>query len=153
MASAIHAHYKELTIRHFDIRVPVVTVGKAAYFPLKTLCERMGIGPQWQIDKVRRLAEEDSRWVGALRTLPVPSAGGNQPTYCLHRRHLGRWLDSLDPAKCSITARGPLTRLQTELERAADLFLLGGEDGVVTDEVFCSCGRHHIKRDGEWFEE
>lgn len=125
MTTALHAHYKELQIRHFDISVPAVTVGKAVYFPLKTLCQRMGLAPQKQIDKVRQLAEDDSRWAGALRMLLVPSAGGNQPTQCLDRRHLGRWLDSLDPNRCSITARGPLERFQAELEAAADRFLFG----------------------------
>lgn len=124
-SGAVHAHYKDLTIKHFNITVPVVTVGKAAYFPLKTLCERMGINPQWQVDKVRRLSEEDSRYAGALRMLPVPTNGGPQPTQCLNRRHLGRWLDSLDPAKCAITARGPLERLQPKYRQPPIGFCLG----------------------------
>jgi P22_AR N-terminal domain len=156
MASAtVHCHYKELTIRHFDISVPVVTVGRASYFPLRVLCERMGLAaPQKQIDKIRALEAEDSKWTGALRLLPVWTVKGERPAQCLHRRHLGRWLDSLDPDKCSITARGPLRRLQDELEAAADRFLFGSDAGdVVTDEHTCSCGKHHMKVNGEWLEE
>jgi hypothetical protein len=47
---------------------------------------------------------------------------------------VGKWLDSIDPDLCSITAKGPLKRLQLELEAAADRFLFG----EVSDSVYDS---------------
>src|SRR5579864_4589818 len=95
--------YSRLKIQHFDITVPAVAVGAAVYFPLRSLCDSIGIRAQMQTERIRRLAENDSRWLGALRELPVPTIKGLRDTNCINKRHVGRWLDSIDPAHCSIT--------------------------------------------------
>lgn len=123
--------YSRVHVHFFDVEVPVVSVGKAVYFPLPALCRVVGIGAQAQAKRIHRLEEADSRWAGALRELSVPTTKGDRPTQCLNKKQLGRWLDSIDPTICSITAKGPLERFQGELEAAADRFLFGST-GVVS---------------------
>jgi sarcosine oxidase delta subunit len=113
--------YGKLHIRYFDVDVATVRVGNTVYFPMRALCQTMGIGHQSQFERLRG----DDRFTDALRTLPVPTPKGVHDAVCIHKRGCSVWLSSIDPSKCAITARGTIERFQEELFAAADRFLFG----------------------------
>lgn len=140
--------YGKLHVRYFDIEVPTVVVGRAVYFPIRALCKAINMAPQMQIERLRG----DSRIVGALRDLPVPTSKGIRDTVCINKRATSVWLGSIDPARCPITAKGPIKQFQDELFAAADRFLFGetGQDllsgpmtmGTIKAGACPHCGTH-----------
>lgn len=93
-----------------------------------------GIAAQYQVAKLR----EDERFSGAdvLRDLPVPSTRGiRNPTRMLRQRgtknYLATWISSISPARCKLTAQGPLELFQDLLWAAADRYLMGDSRDLV----------------------
>jgi len=88
--------------------------GNGEHVVLKPLCERLGIDAQAQQRRIMR-----ATWgrKGAA-IMAVPSAGGVQQTFCLHRKRLAMWLATLDANRTRVEVRPYLEALQ---ERAADV--------------------------------
>ncbi len=129
--TAVIASYRHgtLAINSFNVEVPTIVVERAIYFPIRALCRIVGVDAQTQIYRIR----DDSRMSDGLRILPVPTTKGVRDTACIHRTTAAIWLTTIDPARCAITARGPLTAFQSELFAAADRFLFGDHTPGVTN--------------------
>jgi len=108
-------------VRYFDVDVPAVAVGRVVHFPMRALCQVLGIAPQMQVQRLRA----DSRFAGALQELPIPTVKGLRQAVCIKKQQVGPWLATIDPARCALAARGPIERFQRELFDAADRFLFG----------------------------
>lgn len=132
MATATESYrYATLRVKQFEVDVSAVVVGRAIYFPLRALCEVIGIAPQMQIKRLKT----DSRFEdGALRELPIPTAKGLRDAICIRKQQVGVWLSSIEPKKVAITARGPLEEFQRALFAAAERFLFGDTSDVVQSE-------------------
>lgn len=122
--------YARLRVKQFEVDVSAVVVGRAVYFPLRALCEVIGVATQMQIKRLK----EDSRFAdGALRELPIPTTKGLRDAICLRKQQVGTWLSSIEPSKVAITARGPLEEFQRALFAAAERFLFGDMSDAVLD--------------------
>lgn len=122
--------YSRLRVARFDREIPAVAIGRAVYFPLRTLCEQMGLAPQKQIGRLRA----DSRFRGALRDLPIPTIKGRRDTVCIRKQDVGGWLATVDPAHCALArTRKQIEEFQAELFAAADRWLFGDNSDVVYD--------------------
>lgn len=135
MATATEAYrYARLRIEAFGIDVPVVTAGRAVYFPIKAFCEALGVaGPSMQIKRMK----EDSRFQqGALRELPMPTTKGIRETMCLRKQQLPTWLALLDASRAQFkpTIRARLEEFQRAVFAAAERFLFGDTSDVVQSE-------------------
>src|SRR5258707_3668529 len=101
--------YATLRIRHFDVRVPAVIVGRVAYFPTRTLCERMGLSYRSQ----RRRLIDDTRLVKHQRPLPVPTVKGLRDCRCIRKEGVSIWFTLIEPSKISVAeTREKLDRFQ-----------------------------------------
>jgi hypothetical protein len=122
MATGVEGlRYSRIRVQFFDVDVPVVASGRAVYFPVRQLTEALGMAPQMQIAKLK----QDSRFDDALRSLPIPTTRGIHEAVCLNKRHVGMWLSTIDPARCTLKAHEALDRFQAELFAAADRWLFG----------------------------
>lgn len=133
MATATETYrYSRLHIRYFDKEVQAVAIGRTVYFPLRALCKEIGIAPQMQIERIRG----DGRFPPeTLREVPIPTIKGQRDAICIRKQEVGKWLASLDPARCALGAatRADLERFQRELFDAADRFLFGDTSVSVYD--------------------
>ncbi len=130
--TAQHYRYATLRIRHFDVRVPAVIVGRVAYFPVGTLCDRMGLSFPAQ----RRRLKEDARLAKHQRFLPVPTVKGQRDTLCIRKEGVAIWFTLVEPSKCAVAkTRELLEKFQAELFAAADRFLFGDVADVTYDEA------------------
>lgn len=128
MPTAIEPYtYARIRVRFFDVDMPIVTVGsgkgKVQYFPIRPLCQVIGVTVQGQIDKLRmdsQYAERDG-----IRELPCPTVKGLRDMLCVKRSLAVKWLSQINPNNCKITARGPLERFREELFAAADRLWFG----------------------------
>lgn len=124
--------YATLRIRHFDIHVQAVIMGRTYYFPARRLAERMGLSYRAQ----RRRLMEDTRLTKHQRELPVPTRQGERDTRCISKEGVSIWFTLIEPGKCTIAeTREKLERFQAELFAAADRFLFGDTSDVVYDEA------------------
>lgn len=122
--------YATLRIRHFDVRVPAVIVGRVAYFPTRTLCERMGLSYRSQ----RRRLIDEPRLAQHQRPLPVPTVKGLRDMRCIRKEGVAVWFTLVEPSKCAVaTTRKQLEEFQAELFAAADRFLFGDTSDSVWD--------------------
>lgn len=122
--------YARLRIRPFDVDVPTVNAGRAVYFPLRALCEVVGVASQMQIKRLKA----DSRFAGgALREIPIPTTKGMRNAICLRMQQVGVWLATIDPSHTTITTRGTLEAFQRALFAAAERFLFGDLSDAVVD--------------------
>ena len=134
MTTATAAYrYSRLRIRYFDVEVPAVAIGRAVYFPVKALTSALGMVVQPQVTKLRGLEKTDSRFTSCLRDSPIPTVKGLRDATCIRKQQVGLWLATLDPARCPLTAKGPLEAFQKELFDAADRFLFGDTSDAVYD--------------------
>ena len=130
MATATEAYrYARLRVQLFDKDVPTVAVGRTVYFPIRALCNVLGITPQAQISKLRA----DARYAGAIRDIPIPTVKGLREAACVRKREAARWLSEIDAARVVLSVRGTLQQFQDELFAAADRWLFGDESDVVRD--------------------
>jgi hypothetical protein len=132
MTTATEAYrYGRLRIALFNREVPTIPVGRAVYFPLRGLCEQLGIAPQKQIERLRA----DTRIAPYLRMLPLPTIKDLRDAICVRKQDVSKWLAGLDPARCSIgeRTRTDLERFQAELFAAADRFLWGDTGELAYD--------------------
>lgn len=130
MSTAMETYrYSRLRIRYFEKEIPAVAVGRAVYFPMRALCDALGMAPQTQITRLR----EDSRFAEAFRTIPIPTVKGLRDAVCINKRQVGMWLGSIDPHRCPLTALGPISQFQRELFDAADRFLFGNTSDSAYD--------------------
>jgi hypothetical protein len=67
--------------------------GMGDYFPMRSFCEKIGLAPQAQQDKVRA----DANFEDGLETLTIPTLGGPQEALCIRKRELAWWLATLEP--------------------------------------------------------
>lgn len=134
MATDTAQPYRSATLRiqHFDIRVPAVIVGRVAYFPTRTLCERMGLSYRSQ----RRRLIDDTRLAKHQRPLPVPTVKGYRDMRCIRKEGVSIWFTLVEPSKCAVAeTRELLEKFQAELFAAADRFLFGDTSDVTYDEA------------------
>ena len=130
MATATETYrYSRLRIHYFDVDVPAVAVGRGIYFPLKALCQVLGIAPQAQAARLK----SELRFKNALRELPIPTIKGRRDATCIRKQDVGEWLLSIESSHCALAARGPLERFRSELFAAADRWLFGDNSDVVYD--------------------
>lgn len=123
--------YSRLRISLFDVEVQAVAAGRVVYFPLKHLCEVIGLASNMQLKRL----QADGRFADALRELPIPTARGQRIPVCIKKVSVATWLASVDTTKCSLAARGPIERFQEELFAAADRWLFGDTSDVVRDST------------------
>ena len=124
--------YATLRIHHFDVSVPAVIAGRVAYFPVRALCDRMGLFFPAQ----RRRMIDDARLAKHQRFLPVPTVKGERHTRCIRKEGAAIWFTLIEPGKCEIAeTRDKLERFQAELFAAADRFLFGDLSVVTYDEA------------------
>lgn len=121
--------YARIHVAYFERDVPAVVVGRGVYFPLRALCESIGLQPHGQ----RAHLKDDSRYADALRMLPIPTVKGLRDALCIRKHDVTRWLANVDPAKCALKAREALDRFQAELFAAADRLLWGDTSVSVYD--------------------
>jgi hypothetical protein len=122
--------YGRLHIAHFAREVPALAIGRAVYFPLRALCEQLGLAPQKQIGRLKA----DSRFRPALRDIPIPTIKGLREAVCIRKQDVAPWLITVDPAKCAhAKTRAKLEEFQSELFAAADRFLWGDTGATVYD--------------------
>lgn len=130
MATATETYrYSRLRIAAFEYDAQTVIVGRGVYFPMRSLCEYLGIAPQTQINRIR----SDGRFKDALRDLPVPTIKGQRPMVCIRKQDLGRWFDSIEPTHCKLATRANLERFHADLSAAAERLLFGDTRDVVYD--------------------
>lgn len=138
MTTATDAYrYGRLRIALFRCEVPTIASGRAVYFPVRGLCDSLGIAPQRQVDRMRG----DTRIAPYLRMLPIPTRKGLRDAVCMRKQDVSRWLAGLDPARCAIgeRTRDDLERFQAELFAAADRFLWG-DTGELAPDPDTGCG-------------
>ena len=124
--------YGRLKLHYFAAEQPAVAIGRGVYFPVRALCETLGLYHQSQ----RRRLKVDTRFREALRELPVPTVKGLRDTLCIRKQDVAKWLGLIDPAKCAIAkTRADLERFQADLFAAADRFMWGetGADDLAWD--------------------
>ncbi len=121
--------YGRLMVRHFNVEIQAVVVGKVVYFPLRPLCRALGMAQQMQIKKLKA----DSRFKEAFLALPVPTTKGLRETWCVERRAVAKWLATIDPDQCPVKAKGLIAQFQDELFAAADRFLFGDTGATIYD--------------------
>ncbi len=123
------------------------------YFPVKQVCEELGIGADRQLARLNAIPEYKS----ALVDIRVATAGGVQRVACIRRKEAAWWLVNLDDAHCRVDIRGHLQDIKQHLMDAADAILFGdiarepdGERGVLVISnrqefvVAClNCGARH----------
>jgi hypothetical protein len=126
--------YGRLRVKYFDVQVQAVVVGTVVYFPLRPLCQALGMARQMQIKKLKA----DSRFQEAFLALPVPTTKGIRETWCIERRSVAMWLATIDPNQCPVKAKGLLARFQDELFAAADRFLFGDTGATIYDPATVS---------------
>ena len=125
--------YGRLRVALFDREVPTIATGRAVYFPVRGLCDSLGIAPQKQVERLRA----DTRIAPYLRLLPIPTVKGMRDAVCVRKQDVTRWLTGLDPARCAIgeRTRADLEHFQAELFAAADRFLWGDTSDVTYDKA------------------
>jgi P22_AR N-terminal domain len=121
--------YGRLKVRYFNVEVQAVVVGKVVYFPLRPLCQALGMARQMQIKKLKA----DSRFKEAFRPLPVPTAKGVRETWCVEKQSVAKWIATIDPDQCPIKAKGLIAQFHDELFAAADRFLFGDTGATIYD--------------------
>lgn len=131
MATGIETYrYGRLALAYFAAEQPCVAVGRGVYFPVSAMCETLGVNAENQ----RRWLQQDGRFRGALRTLPVPSVKGLRDTLCIRKQDVGAWLLHIEPIRCAIAqTRAELERFQRDLFDAADRFLFGDTSAMAYD--------------------
>jgi hypothetical protein len=123
--------YSRLHIAVFEVDVPAVAIGRAVYFPVRALCQVVGLAPQKQIERIR----DDGRFTadGGVRMIPIPTIKGPRDAICLNKRHISAWLTAIDTTRCALAAKGALEDFQARLFAAADRWLFGDNSDVVFD--------------------
>jgi hypothetical protein len=94
------------------------------HFPIKASCVELG---GIDSDNALEAIKADSRLAPGLDTIRMPSAGGDQPTQCLHSTEYAWWLALLDPRRFrSLTEeqRQDFTRRQRILMQLAEEIML-----------------------------
>jgi hypothetical protein len=87
-------HHDTVHLDQFDFDAPIVRAeDDGDYYVLRPICKFLGMSSQTQIDRLK----DDPLYDGSLRTFNVPTAGGVQPSVCLHKRMVGWWIAHLDP--------------------------------------------------------
>src|SRR5258708_4172474 len=105
---------------------------RVAYFPTRTLCERMGLSYRSQ----RRRLIDDARLVKHQRPLSVPTVKGLRDMRCIRKEGVSIWFTLVEPSKCAVAeTREKLDRFQAELFAAADRFLFGDTSDVTYAEA------------------
>jgi hypothetical protein len=104
------------------------------YFPVKQICEGIGVDPDHQM---RRL-NETPEYRAALVDIRLATPGGTQKVACIRRYEAAWWLINLDDARCKSHIRGHLQAIKQRLMDAADAILFGdierfeeGERGIL----------------------
>lgn len=85
---------------------------------IRPLCEQLGLDPRAQQRRIER-----SAWgpQGAA-IMAVPSAGGEQQTFVLHRKRIAMWLATLEVKRVKEPARPYLAQLQEEAADVLDAY-------------------------------
>lgn len=112
----------------FGATVPVIWFQGKAHYPLRALCDILGVKPQMQLERLREHAVLQT----LLRQLPVKTRTGVRETWCIERRGVGFWLGSIQIASIRAAIRLRLLEFQEALVDAADR-LLSGEVSSVKD--------------------
>jgi P22_AR N-terminal domain len=108
--------------------VPVIWFEGKAHYPLRMLCDILGVKAQMQLERLR----EHAVLQRLLRQLPVRTRTGTRETWCIERRGIGFWLGSIQIASIRADIQPRLLEFQEALVDAADR-LLSGEVSSVTD--------------------
>jgi hypothetical protein len=127
-------HYPRV-FHEWGIAVTLVKAENGAvYFPVRQVCEGLGIDAHRQLARLN--SDPDTRNV--LVDIRVPTAGGMQKMACLPTKEIAWWLVHLDDARCRPDIRGHLQEIKQALMSAADRVLFGdierlheGERGVL----------------------
>ena len=91
------------------------------YFPVRHLCEGLGIHVGAQLKKL----SESPEYRGELVDIPMETPGGIQRVACLRKRQTAWWLINLDDTRCNAPIRGYLQEIKARLMAAADAILFG----------------------------
>jgi len=110
------------TFREWGINVTLIK-GKdgQVYFPVKQVCEELGIGADRQLARLNAIPE----YKAALVDIRVATAGGEQRVACLRYKEAAWWLVNLDDAHCRVDIRGHLQDIKQRLMDAATAILFG----------------------------
>lgn len=125
---AVQVRQEMMPLYEWGCTVPVIWCDGKAYYPLRLLCDVLGITAQMQLERIR----EHAVLSRLLRQLPVKTRTGTRETWCLERRGIGFWLGSIQIASIRATIQPRLLEFQEALVDAADR-LLSGEVSSVRD--------------------
>lgn len=139
--TALRAIPATLYVPQFKLTFPVIRVaGMGDYFPMRAFCDRIGLAPQPQQDKVRA----DAAYSAGLETFTIPTAGGPQDALCIRKREMAWWLATLEARTVKrLEARFsvPLDEFKQAVMDAADALWWG-----VTDEQASKTTRNEEPR-------
>ena len=105
-----------------DALLPVTFHGDTLYLveyqdepftPAKPICEAIGLDWSAQYTK---LTGDPQRW--GMRSIPTPTAGGEQKTLCLPVRKISGWLSSINASRAKDEIRHKLIAYQAECDDA-----------------------------------
>jgi hypothetical protein len=91
------------------------------YFPVKQVCEELGIDPDQQMRRLNAIPE----YKAALVDIRLTTPGGLQKVACLRRQETAWWLVNLDDTRCRADIRDHLQDVKQRLMDAADAILFG----------------------------
>lgn len=111
---------EEVTLRRWNLQVPIAAAEGDVYIPVRALCACLGVSSDMQ---VRRIKQHAILKQYLRRFALAGPRGGRQPTYCLSKRAIGFWLGSISIGHVREDVRDGLLDFQTELLRAADALL------------------------------
>ncbi len=100
-----------INVPFHDEEVMMIERNGEPYVPIKPYCERLGIDPKSQRNKIWASPE---RYGGVIITLP--SAGGEQDTTCIPLRKFPIWLYSIKPNKVRPDLKADVIRYQNECD-------------------------------------
>jgi P22_AR N-terminal domain len=118
--------YGTALLTRWEAEVPIAREGNTQFFPVRALCLVLGIDSRTQLV----VLQADSRYRDALRDIPQQTAAGWRVATWIRRAEAALWLAGIDPARCSLTARGPLADFQRDLMLEADRLLFGAAPAV-----------------------
>lgn len=145
------------TFREWGISVTLIKGEDGqVYFPVKQVCEELGIDPDQQMRRLNAIPE----YQASLVDMRLETAGGLQKVACIRRKEAAWWLVNLDDTRCRADIRGHLQEIKQHLMDAADAVLFGdiarendpNERGIMAissrDEFVMTCldcgARHRV---------
>jgi len=94
------------------------------YFPLRPSCAALEIDSRTALATIKA----DSRLAPGLRSILLPTSGGEQAQQCVRSEEYGWWLALIDPRRFKPERRGLLEQRQRMLMRLAREIIVKGRD-------------------------